>query len=699
MREETNKRFGYYPHDWQMQAAVKVLEGNDGIVIAGTGKGKTVIFALLGLAAELSKSNGHFIVISPLKALEGDQVCAELPPRDRTCLLTYREVERMEKAKIRAMALNEDTPWKEAATALESSKTHLIFASPEYLLRNPNMKKFYVNEESRARIFGVLVDEAHVIHEWATTFRKDYNELATLQVILGAKVPWWALSATFTDEILEKVYKGLKFGTSRSFWGIDAGVDRPNLSQHVYRMDSASSTYRSLIQFIPEGAETASAIPKTIIFFHSVQGTRDACLAIRSLLPKHLYHCVQPFAALDEESTKVKRLSDLRDGHVRVLCCTIAAGMGCDIPDIEAAVIYGVDSFVSFVQKGGRAGRDGKIEARMVWLVDDWMFEDSRQGKGKKAEDRRDKVDPMAKEYISRQEVGVCLREFMNRVFRPDPKSLGLPGFSDKSMRGLDFSWVVINDNLSPKEGECCTAASCWAPGSDSDTDMDSGSKVGSDLEAGPAPDTTKTSTDSRHLRILNVLRHETSAAAQILGPPLGRSGMRCSGEEKEIFRAALEQWRTDRWKSIRTTAPMLSKDWVLGKYNIEKLVRNTRFIINTPVEKIDRRWVRALIDTVSDDETVGELSSMIRKFHSGFFGRRNQRKSQASKRQKVSGSRLRQRPSSPAMSTSSEDSDPSSSYPPSEDENFNMGTPQGKRKRTGVSHNVVQASSSSVWL
>lgn len=54
----------------------------------------------------------------------------------------------MKKAEIRAMALNEDIPWKEAAMALESSKTHLIFASPEYLLRNPNMKEFYVNEVS-----------------------------------------------------------------------------------------------------------------------------------------------------------------------------------------------------------------------------------------------------------------------------------------------------------------------------------------------------------------------------------------------------------------------------------------------------------------------------------------------------------------------------------------------------------------------
>jgi len=76
LKEEAKKRFGYEPHKWQLQAALKVLEGDDGIVVAGTGKGKTMIFALLGLAVELSKTRGHYIIVSPLKALEGDQVRA-----------------------------------------------------------------------------------------------------------------------------------------------------------------------------------------------------------------------------------------------------------------------------------------------------------------------------------------------------------------------------------------------------------------------------------------------------------------------------------------------------------------------------------------------------------------------------------------------------------------------------------------------
>ena len=66
----------------------------------------------------------------------------------------------------------------------------------------------------------------------------------------------------------------------------------------------------------------------------------------------------------------------------------------------------------------------------------------------------------------------------------------------------------------------------------------------------------------------------------------------------------------------------MLSREWVLGGYNIKKLVENTRLVINASAEKIDGRWVRALIDTVSDDKSIEELSSVIRQFHSNFFVR-----------------------------------------------------------------------------
>ena len=74
LEDVTKQIFGYSPKGWQIKVAEKVLEGNDAIVIAGTGAGKSLVFAMLAVAAELAEFDGMVIVICPLKSLQKDQV-------------------------------------------------------------------------------------------------------------------------------------------------------------------------------------------------------------------------------------------------------------------------------------------------------------------------------------------------------------------------------------------------------------------------------------------------------------------------------------------------------------------------------------------------------------------------------------------------------------------------------------------------
>jgi ATP-dependent helicase YprA (DUF1998 family) len=61
----------YVPDDWQVHLIHRILQGYDSIFCAGTGYGKSLIFE--GLAV-LGGKGKLVIVISPLKALERDQV-------------------------------------------------------------------------------------------------------------------------------------------------------------------------------------------------------------------------------------------------------------------------------------------------------------------------------------------------------------------------------------------------------------------------------------------------------------------------------------------------------------------------------------------------------------------------------------------------------------------------------------------------
>lgn len=137
--------------------------------------------------------------------------------------------------------------------------------------------------------------------------------------------------------------------------------------------------------------------------------------------------------------------------------------------------------------------------------------------------------------------------------------------------------------------------------------------------------DSEKASIEPCQHCLLSVLKYETSADEEILGPPPGMQGIQCSNDEKENFRKTLVEWRTNRWKSIRKENPMLCEVWVLGEHNLNKFIENIHRIINTPEDKLNRQWIRALVDMAASNESVDELASVIREFRSGLLARHGQ--------------------------------------------------------------------------
>ncbi|PCH44251.1 hypothetical protein WOLCODRAFT_76312 [Wolfiporia cocos MD-104 SS10] len=63
------------PYDWQLDVTEAILLGLDAIVIAGTGAGKTMPFAIPLLLDE--QRNKMILILSPLNELEKDQVSCQ----------------------------------------------------------------------------------------------------------------------------------------------------------------------------------------------------------------------------------------------------------------------------------------------------------------------------------------------------------------------------------------------------------------------------------------------------------------------------------------------------------------------------------------------------------------------------------------------------------------------------------------------
>ncbi len=110
------------------------------------------------------------------------------------------------------MAVNEDNNDTKVFKSLAKGKTHLCYALPECLLRNDRFKQLFRTEDFRKLLVALLVDEAHVIAQWAELFRRDYGELSQLRVITGTEIPWGLVSATFPSQVFNLCFKSVHVG-------------------------------------------------------------------------------------------------------------------------------------------------------------------------------------------------------------------------------------------------------------------------------------------------------------------------------------------------------------------------------------------------------------------------------------------------------------------------------------------------------
>jgi superfamily II DNA helicase RecQ len=267
----------------------------------------------------------------------------------------------------------------------------------------------------------VVVDEAHVVSHWGSSFRKKYGTLGMLRAFLPRGTPVVALSATLPARIRNDVLSKLQF--SKDYVNIDVGNDRPNVSLIVRPIQHRLNTYADL-DFVVEGIKSRKDVKKTFIYADNIATGVEIIDHLTSLLPPELRDVVQgydaPFrpynAALSKEYRK-KAMSLFKEGHVRSLVCTDAAGMvsiqdkgwtqensnihqGCNIPDIDVVVQWKLPASMSiFIQRAGRAGRARGSQGLAILLVEPSAYavdlveasEKNGEGRGKKKATEKEK--------------------------------------------------------------------------------------------------------------------------------------------------------------------------------------------------------------------------------------------------------------------------------------------------------------------
>ncbi|KAF8145811.1 P-loop containing nucleoside triphosphate hydrolase protein [Mycena galopus ATCC 62051] len=325
----------------QLEGIIGQLQMRDVLVHAGTGSGKTAIAA--GPHAHKSSEGKVTLMISPLIALHDEQVD------------TFRE-----EFKLKAIAVNSSNGGCkiEVLKEIVSGEHQIVLISPEMALSRRFVREVLRSTEFGKRVLSVVVDEAHVVSHWGASFRKKYGTLGIIRAFLPRGTPVVALSATLPARIRSDVLSKL----------IDIGNDRPNVSLVVRAIQHPINTYADL-DFVVDGIKKR----KAFVYADNITTGVEIADHLEEVLPpedrgKGLIH---PYNAALSKEYRREAMRLFRSGEIRVLVCTDAAGMGCNIPDIDLVVQWKLPGSVSiFVQRAGRAARAPGRTGLAVLLVE-----------------------------------------------------------------------------------------------------------------------------------------------------------------------------------------------------------------------------------------------------------------------------------------------------------------------------------------
>ncbi len=311
--------FGYSDfRPLQKQVIASALDGNDCLVLMPTGGGKSICFQIPALTLE-----GITIVVSPLIALMKDQVEA----------LKVNGVQ----AEFINSTLTDEEQTKVVKKAI-NGVTKLLYVSPEKM----NSESFYYTL-LQLKISLIAIDEAHCISSWGHDFRPDYKRLGYLKKQFK-DIPVMALTATADPLTQKDILLQLNITDAKVF---KDSFSRPNIYIEV---KPAYKRKEVILDFIQRRGDESG-----IIYCLSKKNTEDLSRYLRANgVLSGFYH-----AGMNAD-IRNRVQNDFINDRIRVVCATIAFGMGIDKSNVRWVVHHNLPKNIEgYYQEIGRSGRDG----------------------------------------------------------------------------------------------------------------------------------------------------------------------------------------------------------------------------------------------------------------------------------------------------------------------------------------------------
>lgn len=340
----------YKLYKFQEKAIKFGLSGENLIIVAPTGTGKTEAFAIPAMtrAAQFKKDGTNppiVLIIYPTKALARDQLSK---------LFDYADI-----FGLSIGALDGDTPNK--------LRKKLLLKPPDVLLTNFDMINYHMGKRTnlgrlfhRARI--IIIDE---MHQYSGAFGTHVHYIIKrLKRIAGAskKLQFYMASATISNP--------LEFGEQlmeeKAVLISETGRKTPLFILFMYCLDPIHyAAAKLLIEILKQNI-------KTLIFFNTRKSAELAFHILRRMALRHrdllnkfdLHRAGLPKGIRKEIEIAFKR------GKKVALLATPTLELGIDIGDIDL-VLSEITPVNRFIQRSGRSGRRTAGSAVLLMRRDD----------------------------------------------------------------------------------------------------------------------------------------------------------------------------------------------------------------------------------------------------------------------------------------------------------------------------------------
>lgn len=332
-----------------VRAALSTPPGATLVVALPTGEGKSMIFQLVhkvGFVAEKQlEIHGVTLVIVPTVALgvnhesEAVAVCGLSRPL--------------------AFQGGNDAQNGIIAERIANGTQGLCFVSPEAACGR--LRDSLRQAATAGLLRALIIDEAHLVDQWGTGFRTEFQELSALRRELMSAAPreqtprTIMLSATLTDTSLETLRS--LFGGEGLFESFAAVQLRPEPDYWIASLASEAVQTNQVL-------EALHHVPRPVVLYVTEVKAADAWL---KKLTTAGFRRVRKLHGKTSGAEREEIVSQWRDGLLDIVIGTSAFGLGIDYPHARSVIHACVpETLDRFYQEVGRGGRDGRAALSII---------------------------------------------------------------------------------------------------------------------------------------------------------------------------------------------------------------------------------------------------------------------------------------------------------------------------------------------